>query len=543
MSTPRDELVELHRRLYQRQRRLISQSVQGASAALRAYEGLYRARVRKFERIVPYDEVVRQVAEADVVYVGDYHTLKQAQRSFAKLARRLAQSPRQVVLALEFVQGRCQKHLDDWLARHIDDAAFLARIDYARHQIFGVWPNFKPIFELAREHKLPVVAIDRIGTGPGSLTRRDTYAAERLARLRAEHPDALVLVLVGQLHCAPPHLPRATARALAARGLAPAKELVVYQNAESVYWELTRRGLEHEVEAVEIRPGELCLVNTSPLIAQQSYLDWVESPDDNAEGEDPVAQVEATAPRKHFVEMARVIARYLNLPVEHQLEGVEVYTAGDLSFLQLLRERGDFTPSELAAIRRQILARESYYIPRARIAYLANLSLNHAAEEAAHFVRHAASGGMDLERGLIDSFYARALEEAYAFFGSKIVNPRRKCAHEHDFARLARGKDEPERTIARLVLGHKRLERGERQVSGAIRALYGAADADLFNAVTHALGYILGDKLYYGMLKRKVSKREIRELFLDPLEESGDPFHTYLHLAAKVGAVEVPRRA
>src|SRR5205807_435060 len=73
------------------------------------------------------------------------------------------------------------------------------------------------------------------------------------------------------------------------------------------------------------------------------------------------------------------------------LDGVQVYTAGDLSFLQTLSNRG-FSKKEIHTIERQILARESYYIPRARIAYLANLSVNHAAEEATHFLRHVVSG-------------------------------------------------------------------------------------------------------------------------------------------------------
>jgi hypothetical protein len=60
--------------------------------------------------------------------------------------------------------------------------------------------------------------------------------------------------------------------------------------------------------------------------------------------------------------------------------------------LARLRQRGRFTQAELAQLRKHILSRESSYIPRARTAYLASLSLNHAAEEAAHFIRHCAVG-------------------------------------------------------------------------------------------------------------------------------------------------------
>ncbi len=529
--TPRDEIVALHQRLYQRQRRLLAQSVHGAGAGLRAYEATYLSRVRSFARVIPYDEVVRQLGEADVAYVGDYHTLKQAQRSFMKLARRLVEQGRPLVLALEFVQGKAQRHLDAWLAGRIDEETFLSRIGYRRHQIFDVWPNFKPIFDLAREHQLRIVAIDRSRADLGS---RDIYAAKRIAAARAENSAATILVLIGQLHCAPSHLPRAVARVLAARGLPPARPLVVYQNAEPIYWDLSRRGLEHEVEAVEIRPGELNLVNTPPTVAQQSYLDWVDADLDDE-------SLEAEAASKHFKEMARLVAGYLDLDLANALDEVQVFTAGDLSFLEGLAARGDFSARELALIRRQILARESYFIPRARAAYLANLSLNHAAEEAAHFVRHVVSGGQDEPRGLVDGFYTRALEEAYAFFGSKIVNPRRKCAHEEDFARLARGRRKTEQAIARAVLQHKRLEHGQR--ARGLTTLYQGAGADLFHGVTHALGYILGEKLYYAMLGGLVNKAAVRKLFLDPLEESGDALRTYFELTSKLSEVRVPKRA
>jgi hypothetical protein len=112
-------------------------------------------------------------------------------------------------------------------------------------------------------------------------------------------------------------------------------------------------------------------------VAQQSFLDWVE------DGE----LVETTQPEQHFRDLARLIAAYLGIDLGEALDAVEVYTAGDLSFLERLREGGAFSARELAAIRRQILSRESYYIPRLRIAYLAGLSMNHAAEEAAHFLR------------------------------------------------------------------------------------------------------------------------------------------------------------
>jgi hypothetical protein len=485
--------------------------------------------VKSLLREASYDELVDAVAASDLAYVGDYHTLKQSQRSFLKLVQRLCERGRKVQLALEFVHGRHQRALDEYLAGRLPPAAFLDRIGYLRHQRFDVWPHFEPLFELARAQKLPVIALD----SQGGLNARDRSAARRIARAALDNPDALTLVLIGQLHVAPAHLPAAVARALGPEGRA-LKPLTVYQNCEAIYWKLQERGRELDVEAVLVRPGEFCLINTPPVIVQQSFLDWIEG------GDEPL---ESDHPERRFKELAAFVASFLGLDdtaFREALAEAQVFTAADLSFIEKLPNRG-FSQRDIKMIERQILARESYYIPRAHLAFLANLSVNHTAEEATHFLRHVCSGASDEPRGLVDSFYARALEEAYAFCGSKIVNPRRKCAHEPQFERMLRGTDRFQREVARFVLAHLRLERGQRR-NASLRRLY-ARDADLFNAVTHALGYMLGEKLYYALAHGRILKSEVRELFLDPLEEDGAPLLTYLDLTSRLRDVRIPSRS
>ncbi len=529
MVTARLEIGRLQRRLWERQKKLITASVHGGSAAFRAYEARYLKATRGYLREARYAELLDAIAQADLVFVGDYHTLKQSQRSFLKLVQR--RWPRRpLVLGLEFVQGRHQAALDDFLAGRVGEARFLERIEYRRHAVFDTWENFRPILEEARKHQLPVVALDLLGGARTTLAQRDEYAARRIAQALGRAPGAQLLALAGQLHVAPAHLPAAVARQL------PVKltSLSVYQNCEAIWWALQREGRELEVEACVVRAGEWCLINTPPVVVQQSFLDWIEG------GAEPL---ESSHPETRFRELARLVARFLRLDGKEfraALEQVSVYTAGDLSFLGPLRKRG-FSPAEIQQITRQILSRESYYIPRAKIAYLANLSVNHAAEEATHFLRHVVSGAGEEERGLVDAFYARALEEAYAFCGSKIVNPRRKCPHAPEFERLLRGPDPFTRQVARFVLDHLRIERGE-LLRASLRGLYRSRGSDLFNAVTHSLGYMLGERLYYALANGQMLKSEVRELFLDPLDEEGDAFLTYLDLSKRLAAVRIPAR-
>jgi hypothetical protein len=534
--TVRKEIYRLQRRLYARQKRLIAASVHGLNADFVAYEAEAARRVRTFSREATYGELLHAVSTADLVYVGDYHTLKQAQRSFLKLVQR--RWPRRPLrLALEFVQGRHQKHLDDFLAGRSSEDVFLERIEAQRHHAFGIWPHFRPILEEARKQRLPVVGIDLLATRGNTLAQRDAFAARRIAEASMQTPGGQVFVLAGQLHVAPPHLPAAVDAVLHARGLR-APSLTVYQNAESIWFELQREGREHEVEAVLVRPGEWCLLGTPPVIVQQSFLDWIE---DGAAADDS----ETERPEQRFKELARLVARFLNLdgkPLREALEQVQVYTAGDLSFLANLPARG-FKAKEIKQIERQILSRESYFIPSAHLAYLANLSVNHAAEEATHFLRHVTSGAGTEARPLVDGFYARALEEALAFFGSKIVNPRRKCAREAEWTRLSHRAPQPfTRDVARTVLRHLKIERGEARPT-ALKAITGSSGPELFNAVTHALGYMLGEKLYYALRDGLLHKRELRDLFLDPFADEGAPFLVYLDLVTRTRGVLLPERS
>lgn len=527
--TASEEIHALHRALYRKQRQSILLAVRGYPNALRAYEARYRRFVRTYERPAPLAEIVRAALASDIVYVGDYHTLRQAQKAFLRLATECLGSGRRLVLALEFIQGRHQDALDRYLAGRLEEARFLKRIRYLEHQVFDVWSGFRPILELARSKGLDVVGIDSGARGDDALALRDEYAARRITQAALAPDSPLVLVLTGQLHVAPPHLPRCVSRALDDRGSQGKRALIVYQNCEVIYWTLAEAGLDARTEAVKIRDGEYCLVNTSPTVCQQSYLDWVENDGD--------AQQDGSGPEQTFRQAARLVAAFLGVDVEAQLSDVAVFGCGDLSFLRLLGSHRRFAARELASLKRQVLSRESFYLPRVRLAYLATLSVSHAGEEATHFVRDAcAPGSMERPRTVEDAFYARIFEEAVGFFGSKLVNPRRTCAHRKKLVRMLT--DPVSRGAAALALLHDQLARDRRfdEARGLARIL----DARTLNAAAHHLGYRLGDKLYHAVLAGRFDKREVHSLFHEPLETQGEAFSKVMDLERRVRAIRVP---
>src|SRR5262249_21317256 len=142
-----------------------------------------------------------------------------------------------------------------------------------------------------------------------------------------------------------------------------------------------------------------------------------------------------------------------------------------------LKEDPDFSPQEKKVVRRQVELSESYYIPKHKWVYLANVSLNHAAEEASHFIRHLVAGD-EFPRNPEDAFYANVLHEGIGFFGSKIINQKRKCMRVEDFKslieyfkkeRIPRNRSY-ELEVAHTVIQVKKLEKDHRPVAnpGAI---------------------------------------------------------------------------
>jgi hypothetical protein len=137
----------------------------------------------------------------------------------------------------------------------------------------------------------------------------------------------------------------------------------------------------------------------------------------------------------------RTIAEFLELPVP-PFEGLSVATVEDTEFLDWISREREFSREELALIRFHVLHNQRIYIPGRtnQVAYLATPSHNWAAELAAIHLLHAHMRPRALRLGCRTraDFFGRVLEGAFGFFGSLILNPRRKCDLSQDHLRRLR---------------------------------------------------------------------------------------------------------
>lgn len=532
--SPRKELLQMQKRIFRRNQKLIRESVAIHEAGFQKYEATYRRHVRRYREIAPISEMIQAALQSDIIYVGDYHTCNQSQRSFLRILKNVVKKDPKFLIGLELLHQRHQKTLDRFLAGTITRETFLKKVGLKRHWVFDLWENFEPIFDFAKYHHIPLFGIDAAGDG-ATLMMRDKASGKRIVDLLQKYPGKRIFIFIGDLHIAPPHLPREVALELKKRGMRKS-ELFLYQNSEPIYWNLAEKGLEN-TEVVRISPNAFCRMNTPPVILQRSYLNWLE----HEEGE-----IDFADPRHAFLEIVERIAEFLRLHPGPDREKVEVYTSDDLSFLERIRKSGRFSKEEVAVIKGQILSSESYYIPKLHIVYLGNISLNHAAEEGAHFIKHLLSGE-EKPRHPFDAFYANILHEALGFFGSKIINHKRKCYHAGDYLKFIRfcqtqddiTKYQLQYETALLAFEAKKLEKRGEAISDM--EVF-AGRHDLFFSLTHALGYMLGDRLYYALLDGVVKKAEIRHLFEDPWEEKGRPFEVYWHWMTRTQEVVIPKR-
>jgi hypothetical protein len=594
LGTARRELLAIQMRLWRRLQREVDQSIEEVPPNIAIYQEEYERDVQRYTALSSKAELVEAARQADIVFVGDYHTLPQAQQTLVKLLLAVTRQRTDVVLALELVHADAQRALDKFMAGKTTEERFLRELEYERTWGFP-WEPYKEVLEVARARGVRVVGINGNPEAQDAdhLLDRDFLAAEVIVREIQRRPDALVIVFDGDLHVARDHLPLIVDTVLRRAGQRPRQRLIVHQNAERIHWALAREGREHSVNVVRLGPDAFCVLNASPLEKLHSYLNWVSARETlvppeasswemDAFGGVPEEVDEGLDGGPDYAEqvlaLVQALARFLEVSDRDDLESFQLFTVNDLDFLDYLEESDRYTEIELQDIKRQILSNESYFIPKGDIIYLSDFSVANAAEESAHFLHHLCSGyRWERPRDLVTDFYFRCVTEALGYFGSKLIVPTRPCWTERDCGRLveqhvkrvrrAKARAEATRAAAgphaltppegtptlqsnrasvlkacRLVLQHRALEReyletGEWASAG--QALTQPAEVHLL--ITHMLGHMLGDKLWAGVASGAIPKAYVRELFHERIDARGAALARYLQLVELTAKLEESR--
>ncbi len=567
---PRTELIEIQKRLVKQIKQEMYADFCRENHEIEEYYEAYKKDTNSFERTADKTELLQQIIQSDIIYLGDFHTFHQSQKTLLRLLATLCKEnlflgqPRPIILGLEMFRHKDQSFLERYLNHDLNEKSFLRSIDYERTWGFP-WSSYKMVLEYARNNLIKVIGLNSEHRNQtDSLIQRDRYAAEVIGQMTKSHPKALLFVLFGDLHLAETHLPQEVNKVIRKRELPSKQTLIIYQNSERIYWELAHQKKEQETDVVKIKDGVYCVINSTPVFVFQSYLNWQNSeeeivsgpthknwytsqtmPNQAMCGAPEVSDIDLTS---QVIEIVKPICQFLELATP-PFDKLSVYTPHDFDVLKRLG-KDVLSPEEVKEIETDILKTESYFIDQTNMIYLAHLSINHVAEEATHFIHnhYAPKPCFNPDFTKLDKFYYHIIREALGFLGSKIINHKRMCLKDKDFEdmlvevfgeTITDPTKKEQLQIAKFIIHHKHQEKNYLLTKywKPIREVY-YLSMGLRISVCQALGYMLGDKIYTALIQEIMPKSKIRELFLNSFTEKREPFRSYLDLIRQVESIQ-----
>lgn len=469
---------------------------------------------RAYDSIIDSEQLTTTISAADIILIGDYHALPASQRFAASLLEQRAQpGDRPVVLGLETIFSRHQHILDEWWRREIDADELCQRIRFEADWGYE-WAPFYELLVTAREHAEAIYGLDCMPREDlRKIGARDRHASDKIAEIRERHPHAVIVVLFGESHLAPQHLPRALRERL------PGQRVVtILQNVDALYWQATSERQEH-VEAVRVNDDVVCVFNATPLEKYESYRlclsRWGQ--EDKQPPDIAPTIYNLIDGLLRFLDINRYASHNSTQPkfLVDLLPEVHCGTSDARLRQLLLRAIGE--TRKVDTMLHRVEAQGSGYLPSINAFYVREFQMVYAAEEAARFLHHACRG-LPLRRNghapptteREDRFYTRTLEHALAYFGSRVLYPARpavRAEHGSDLSRVA----------------------CEKLVQEALRG-----DRSKFDSTAQRLGYTLGSDLYDAYLGGAVSRSVLRHLFLAHIDEPGKARETCKELIRKI---------
>src|SRR5688572_15592515 len=158
MSKLRAQLLRIQRENYEKNLKQVKRSL-GSNSIVAKYGREYHRYLKSYQDISSKTDLLRRVLASDVIYHGDYHTLRHSQRSILAMLQELA-GKREIVLCLEMFHGRDQKWVDQYMAGGLEDKTFLSKIGYARKWAYN-WNPWRHILDFCKQQGIPVLGINR----------------------------------------------------------------------------------------------------------------------------------------------------------------------------------------------------------------------------------------------------------------------------------------------------------------------------------------------------------------------------------------------
>ena len=133
---------------------------------------------------IPFEEMITSLTNARLIYIGEVHTLKRHHRFQLRVIRALNEQQIPLAIGMEMLPFPTQGQLDRWIEGGLGEKEFLKLVDWETNW-GGDFDLYKPIFEYARDHKIPLRALN----APRFLVK--AVARKGLSGLSDEEKDML----------------------------------------------------------------------------------------------------------------------------------------------------------------------------------------------------------------------------------------------------------------------------------------------------------------------------------------------------------------
>ncbi len=474
-------------------------------------------------------ELLEAVRNVDVTFIADFHTFDQAQRTALRIIRETVKDDEEWAIGLEMISSEFQSTLDALQNNQISLDEFHKAISY--QELWGFpWKNYAPLFEWAKENHVRLIALNRpqnifLPSEEGELQKRDQWAAGIItdffhSRIEKGHRPKMI-VLYGELHVGTKHLPHQLV--LVSRSIlkTPLHWLTIHQNEARLYWKLAQKDKELHTEVVRLKKNTYCVFSSTPWAKLQSLINWIE-------GETPDTMDSEVDHLSMIRTYGNTISEFLSeSPPDY--ESISTFTIDEAQRIQGLTTKDGLTPNDLRFIRFHVTHNQRLYIPKLDFAYLGSPTQNGAAELAAIHLLKSKTNPKQIFNYEFDDFFRLVLESSFGFFGSLILNHRRKCDLFEDHMRKLE-------ELKNSRKGAFPLEREARLITVHLLKNRPIEEFDLKTAVTQKdmtpavimgakfLGRIFGKRLHQAILSDALNLDFIRELFLKHPKGSSTSF-------------------
>ncbi|GIL17497.1 MAG: hypothetical protein BroJett040_12480 [Oligoflexia bacterium] len=522
-------LWKLRYELYTQVRRHVEQLLGEESVGMRKYRENFEKSFYKRWKPIQRVAFLHKLRVSRVVLLADFHAHHQSQKAQIRLLKNIKN--KKVILGVEFLESKDQALIESYMKGDLSEEKFLEKVKWDQRWGFP-FSHYRPILDWARRSGVRVLGINKYYKERSSRTlkSRDSHSAQVISQILQEDTNSQVWIIYGDWHLAQHHLPREIIKQC---DMVEKKDIVtVFQNSEKIFFQAMKQDRDHDLDVVQLSNQEYCLMSVPPWVKWQSYLQFLESELDlEGEGEEQDYT-------DHISQYVQILGQDLQVQVDQ--DSVSVYAPGDESFFEKINNV--FSAKDARVLLSLIQREMSFYCPECDMAFLSRPSVNHASSLAMDIVHAQLSKRDCTPLHFPEDFQLAIFLEAIRYFGSKLINPKRKTDTLMDVRMTLESQfpGDHGREAMQLAIAEKMREMIY-VTSGTLRGTsFLARHKSSYFGAARLLGGMMGEKLYWGYREGRMSRRFIIQLLSHPLGP-GSNFHSYYYeLVHELDAIPEP---